>query len=349
MRLDYQWHGRLGWLLAPLLAISALTGAVQVWLQPLPPAQESAPAVQAWAKALDQGLAELARTDPARKIEYINVPREAGAPISVRLLGSDSVEPAWADIDAELGKLGAVRPDSSNPRALLYTLHERLLLGDAGPWILRAVALCTLVAVVMGLSVWWRMRKLPARTPWRRVHRLIGPWFVLPLAIVIVTGFVLRSPDWARAALLPLASAAAPAAKLATPPAAPSATAAQPATLGQALTTAAAALPHSRPIRIYPAAAGVASVRMRGDEWHPLGLDRVFVNIADGSVKRIVRASEQPLTVRYLNVVYPLHIGWLPGAPGVAAAVAVRVVWTLLALSLAALALTGAVQRFRKK
>jgi uncharacterized iron-regulated membrane protein len=348
MRFDYQWHGRLGWVLAPLLAISALTGAVQVWLQPLPAAQETPPAVHTWANAVDQGLAELARANPAAKIEYINVPREAGSPVSVRLLGSESTEPAWVDIDPVQGTLGPVRPDSGNARALLYTLHERLLLGDVGPWILRAVALCTLVAVVMGLRVWWRMRKLPPRTPLRRVHRVIGPWIVLPLAMMLVTGFVLRSPEWTRAALLPLVSAA-PASKLAAKPAAPAATAAQPATLGQALTIAAAALPDSRPIRIYPPAGGVASVRMRGDEWHPLGLDRVFVNTADGSVKRIVRASEQPLTVRYLNVVYPLHIGWLPGNAGVAAALIARLFWTLLALSLAGLALTGAVQRMRTK
>ena len=123
------------------------------------------------------------------------------------------------------------------------------------------------------------------------------------------------------------------------------------ATLGQALITAVKALPQSQPIRIYPANNGVASVRMRGEEWHPLGLDRVFVNVAaaDAPVKRIVRASEQPMTVRYLNVIYPLHLGWLPGSPSVAAALAIRVVWTLLALALAGLAVSGAVQRFRTK
>jgi hypothetical protein len=88
---------------------------------------------------------------------------------------------------------------------------------------------------------------------------------------------------------------------------------------------------------------------MRGDEWHPIGLNNVFVRTADASVVRIVRASEQPLTVSYLNVVYPLHIGSLPGTPGLAATLMVRVVWTLLALALAGLALTGAVQRFRTK
>ena len=345
MKLAYKWHGRLGWVLAPLLAIQALGGAVLLWMQPLPAPQESPPAVQAWAQAVDQGLAALAGLYPTAKIEYVNLPREADAPVSARLLASGSNESGWADIDAVHGTAGALQPDSSQARTLLYGLHERLLLADVGPWVLRAMALTALALVAMGLRVWWRVRRMPARTPLRRLHRLIGPVVVLPVAMMLVTGFVLRSPDWARAALSAWPGQAAAAAK----PAAPAASGLPAATLGQALTAAATALPQSRPIRIYPPRAGVVRVRMRGDEWHPLGLDNVYVSTAGATVQRIVRSTEQPLSVRYLNVVYPLHIGWLPGSPGLAAALGVRVLWTLLALSLAGLALSGAVQRFRTK
>lgn len=347
MKFSYQWHGRLGWVIAPLLAMQALGGAVLLWMQPLPIAQESPPAVQEWARAVDQGVAELARRYPAAKIEYVNLPREAHAPVSVRLLASPSNESGWADIDLAQGKAGTLQPDNSQAKTFLYGLHEHLLLDNAGPWVLRVMALVALVLVAMGLRVWLRVRKLSPVTPWRRVHRLIGPVFVLPVAMMLFTGFVLRSPDWARTVvgLWPAATAATPAA------AAPAAAAPQVATLGQALTAAANALPQSRPIRIYPANKGLVKVRMRGEEWHPLGLDSVFVNVttADAPVQRIVRASEQPLTLRYLNVIYPLHLGWLPGHPSVVAALFVRVLWTLLALALAGLAVTGAVQRFRKK
>ncbi|NPC57687.1 PepSY-associated TM helix domain-containing protein [Caenimonas soli] len=345
MKLAYQWHGRFGWVLAPLLAIQALGGAVLLWLQPLPAPQESPPAVQAWAQAVDQGVAELARRYPTAKIEYVNLPHKADAPVSVRLLASGSNESGWADIDAVRGTAGALQPDSSQVRTFLYGLHERLLLADAGPWVLRAMALAALVLVAMGLLAWWRVRHLPPRTPWRRVHRLVGPVVVLPVAMMLVTGFVLRSPDWARAVLSagPGQAAAAPGA------AAPAASGPQTATLGQALAAAATALPEARPIRIYPPRNGEVRVRMRGDEWHPIGLSNVFVSATDASVRRIVRATEQPLSVRYLNVVYPLHLGWLPGSPGVAAALLVRGLWTLIALALAGLALTGAVQRFRTK
>ena len=86
---------------------------------------------------------------------------------------------------------------------------------------------------------------------------------------------------------------------------------------------------------------------MRGDEWHPLGLNSVFVSTADGSVLRIVRADEQPWSIRYLNIIYPLHLGVLPGSPGLASALFMRMLWTLIALALAGLAMTGMVQRFK--
>jgi hypothetical protein len=169
---------------------------------------------------------------------------------------------------------------------------------------------------------------------------------------MLVTGFVLRSPDWTRELLsarpAPTSAAARPAAPAATP-AAPAANAAQPVTLGQALTAAAAALPQARPIRLYPAISGTIRVRMRGEEWHPIGLNNVFVSTQDASVRRIVRAEEQPLSVRYLNVVYSLHIGAVPASAGPAAALAVRALWTLIALSLVTLAVSGAVQRFRSR
>jgi uncharacterized iron-regulated membrane protein len=348
MKFSYQWHRRLGRILAPLLAIQALGGAVLLWMQPLPARQESPTAVQAWASAVDQGVAALARQYPTAKIEYVNLPPDAQAPVSVRLLASSSNESGWADIDVAHGTAGALQPDSSKARTLLYGLHERLLLADVGPWVLRAIALTALVLVAMGLLAWWRVRNLPSGTPWRRLHRLIGPVAVLPVAMILVTGFVLRSPEWARALLSPAPSQAAAAPKPAAPPASVAA-ASQAATMGQALAAASAALPQARPLRIYPPRNGQVRVRMRGDEWHPLGLNNVFVSTADASVARIVRATEQPWSVRYLNIVYPLHVAALPGSMGVAGTLVMRVLWTLLALALAGLALTGTMQRFKTK
>lgn len=345
MKFSYKWHGRIGQFLAPLLAIQALGGAILLWMQPLPAHEKSPPAVQTWATAVDQGVAALARQYPNAKIEYVNLPNDAQAPVSVRLLASPSNVSGWADIDVAHGTAGPLQPDSSKVKTLLYGLHERLLLADVGVWVLRAIALIALALVVMGLRAWWRVRKLPSITPWRRVHRLVGPVAILPVAMMLITGFVLRSPEWASALLSTAPSQAAGAPKVA----APAAVVPQVATLGQALSAASAALPQARPLRIYPPRNGQVRVRMRGDEWHPLGLNNVFVSTADASVKRIVRADEQPWSVRYLNVVYPLHVAAVPGSMGVAGTLVARVLWTLLALALAGMALTGTMQRFRTK
>jgi uncharacterized iron-regulated membrane protein len=348
MRFSYKWHGRIGQFLAPLLAIQALGGAILLWMQPLPAHEDSPPAVQAWAAAVDQGVATLARQYPQAKVEYVNLPANSQAPVSVRLLASPSNESGWADVDVAHGTTGALQPDSSKAKTVLYGLHEHLLIGDAGPWVLRLVALAAMALVVMGLRAWLRVRKLPSITPWRRVHRLVGPVAILPVAMMLVTGFVLRSPEWTSALLSSAPSKAAAAPKpAASKPAAPAATAPQVATMGQALVAASAALPQARAIRIYPPRNGQMRVRMRGDEWHPLGLNSVFVSTADASVLRIVRADEQPWSIRYLNIIYPLHLGVLPGSPGLASALVMRMLWTLIALALAGLAMTGMVQRFK--
>lgn len=345
MKFSYQWHRRLGWVLAPLLAVTALSGAALLWLQPLPVPQASPPAVPKWSQALDQGLADLAGRHPTAQVDFVDLPREPHAPIRVRLLAPSPGESGWVEVDAAHGTAGALQPDSGYAKTVLLALHEGYLLGDGvGPWVLRAVALTALVLIAMGLRIWWRVRQLPARSPWRRWHRRIGPVVVLPLAMMLVTGFVLRSPDLARATLSTFSVEAVAAPKLASPVASPS----QAVTLGHVLTAASAALPQAHPTRIYAARDGVLRVRLRSEEWHPIGLNYVYLSAADASVLRVVRSNDQPLTVRYLGIVYPLHAGWLPGRPGIAAALAARVMWTLFALSLAAMAVSGAVQRFRK-
>lgn len=344
VKFAFQWHRRLGWILAPLLAVSASTGALLLWMQPLPAPQFDAHAVRAWSRALDAGLADLARRQPAAQIEFINLPREPGTPVRVHLLVAPG-ESGWAEIDAASGTAGALQPDSSDARTVLFAMHERFLLDGIGPWALRAVALFGLVLIAMGLRIWWRVRQLPVRSAWRSWHRRIGPVVVLPLAMMMMTGLVLRWPEMAQAVLGGIASEAEVvqamqrwgALRL-------------PRPYGDVLKAASAALPQAQPTRIYAARDGVVRVRLRAaDEWHPIGLNYVYLRADDASVLRIVRSSDQPITVRYLGVVYPLHAGWLPGSPGVAVAFAARVLWTLFALSLAALAVSGAIQRFKGK
>jgi uncharacterized iron-regulated membrane protein len=341
VKVAYRWHRRLGCVLSPLLALSACSGACLLWLQPLPTLPENPPSTQAWARALDQGLAELARRYPRAEADLVDLPRRPGDPIRVHLRLPDPAEAGWANVDAAHGSTGALQPDSRDARTRLLDLHEHLLHEGIGPWVLRAAALAALVLAAMGLRIWWRVRSLPARSPWRRWHRRVGAIVALPVLMMLATGLVLRWPELAGASLAAIAGEPATAPKLD----ASASPGAREAKLSEVLAAASAALPNARPMRIYAARDGVVRVRLRGDEWHPNGLDNVYLRAADASVLRIARWREQPLAMRYLDVVYPLHTGSLPGHPGTAATIAARLLWTLFALSLGWLAVSGAVQR----
>lgn len=345
MKLAYAWHRRLGWLLAPFVAFSACSGMALLWLQPLSAPPNNPAEVQAWLPALDIGLNELRRLHPAAEIGIVDLPRGPDDMIRAHLHFPVTAEAASVEIDPRTHAVLALQPENRDARAFILRLHEHLLLDSLGPWLLRIVALATLVLLGMGLRVWWRVKRLPARTPWRRWHRRIGPLAMLPVGMMLMTGFLLRTPELPRAVLAGApdrgAEADVSAATLA-------ASAQPPASAGQLLAAAAAALPEARPVRLYAARDGVVRVRLRFDEWNPFGLNYVYVRVSDASVLRVVRASEQPASVRYLNVVYPLHAAWLPGQAGSAVSLLMRVVWTVFALSLLGLAISGAVQALRR-
>lgn len=78
-------------------------------------------------------------------------------------------------------------------------------------------------------------------------------------------------------------------------------------------------------------------------------MHHVYLRAADAAVLSIVRAHEQPPSLRWLDVVYPLHAGWLPGHAPPAIGLAMRALWTAVALSLPVLALGDAAQLFASK
>jgi len=348
MRFAYQWHGRLGLVLAPLFAVSALSGACLLWLQPLPADEPPvAPAtVATWSQALDQGLGELAQRHPGLHVSVVALPGQPGEALQVQLRGAGPAATGWVAIDAKTGSAGALRPDEDDAQAFLLSLHKHLLQQDLGPWVLRAAALLGIVGVVLGLRVWWRVHKLLPRTPLRRWHRRVGAVAALPLLVMLGSGFVLATPELARAVLAPLDPR--PAAPLPQEAASPAATISAPvASLGQALAAASQALPGARPTRVYAARDGLVRVRLRGDEWNPYGMHNVYLRAADAQVQTLLRPQDLPLQTLYLNVVYPLHAGWLPGRAGAAAGVTMRLLWTGVALALVWMTLSGAWSRLR--
>jgi hypothetical protein len=335
----YKWHRWIGWILAPVLLVSASSGIALLWLQPLPSNEDTPPAAAALAKALDTGLAEIGARYPGYRVETVDLPEAVRRPIRAHIRLSGNADAAVVEIDASSGIAGPPIFDVSDAKTLLFHLHDHLLLAEGGRWVLRAIALVALVLIGMGLRIWWRVRKLPTRSQLRRWHRAIGALAMLPLVIVFATGFVLSWPEFARYALSGW-TAVAPAA-----PTLAGGNTAAPASWGDMLVTASSALPHARPTRIYSARSGVVRVRLHAGEWNRFGLNDVYVRADVASVLRVVRSSEQPIAVRYIDFVYPIHSAWLPGEPSAAWRLVMRALWTIVGVSLAAMALSGAAQR----
>lgn len=217
----------------------------------------------------------------------------------------------------------------------LVVLHQSLLAGDAGRWIVGASGLLLLANLVAGaLLAWpragqWRRTLLPrsalAGAPRRFVrHRALGLWALLPAACLVGAG-VLLAFDSATERLV--------AAPLTAPPAL-----AMPAGFAPQIDLATAvAVARSR----YPGAAvsGVGfpspdsawwAIRLRQpDELRrAYGKTRVYVSALDGSVGAELDPLAAPMGRRLVDSLFSFHTGEIAGLAGRFAAFAVGV-WLL--------------------
>lgn len=333
----HRWVGRG---LAALLLVAVLTGAGMQWLQPLPDgASVAAPTVGAQAGALDRGLATLRATRPELQWRLVQLGRPT---LQVEL---DNVQgQRWqAELATADGRLLDLRREDALLGPWLVRLHLWQWLGPAGSWLTGLVALLALCSVAVGLRLWWRLRRTRAPQLRRRWHRRIGIVAVLPLALLFGTATMLSWPGAVRALIVALGGRPAVA-----PPVAPAKADLPRVSAGQALLSAAEALPAARPQRLYQQAPGLLRLRLRGEEWHPYGLSQVYVAEQGGAVLAVRDERQLPLVERYVNVIFSLHSGAVPPWGGPATALLMRFAWTALALALAAMLLTGLPWRQRK-
>lgn len=334
----HRWVGRG---LAALLLVAALTGAGLQWLQPLPDSgTAAAPSLEAQARALDGGLATLQATQPGLQWRLVQLGEPA---LQVEL--DDALGKRWrAELAVPDGRLLALHGEDELLAPWLLRLHRWQWLGPAGSWVTGLAALLALSSVAVGLRLWWRLRRTRAPQLRRRWHRRIGIVAVLPLALLFGTAAMLSWPGAVRTLIVALGGKAA-----AEPPVVPVRADLPLVSAGQALLSAAAALPEARPQRLYHQAPGLLRLRLRGEEWHPYGLSQVFVAEQGGAVLAVRDGRQLPLAERYVNVIFSLHAGAVPPGGSLAIAVLMRLAWTALALALAALLLTGLPWRQRKR
>ena len=208
-------------------------------------------------------------------------------------------------------------------------LHESLLLGAAGVWIMGAAAIVWLLTSLAGLALAW-----PAGwrggTGWRPLHVALGV-VLLPIWIVLAfTSIYLSFPNAIRSVtnvVSPVMAAPVPASRWAGGPV---------VTPDMAVDRALAAVPLAKAFGFTrDFANGRYSVRLvlPGDV-NPAGNSQAYIDFATGRAIAVRLASAAPAGLGFLYWQFPLHSGEALGAPG-------RIVIALSAAALIATCATG--------
>ncbi len=216
----------------------------------------------------------------------------------------------------------------------VYDLHANLLAGEAGNKVNACFAFALAMAASCGMLLWWRGRRYwksgfeyRFRANWKLqiwdLHNLVGFFFNLPLLLLSVSGaYFAFKPAYASAVAAVTRGPAEIAPPRAVMPDAPR------RSLDEILESAERALPDSTPsMMIFPAGRGEAfALRMRrARDPHRIGLNWVYVDPATARVLRVDRFDQQPLGVRIIRLMIPLHYGTIGG-------LATRVLWIFAGL-----------------
>lgn len=349
-----------------LLALLGLTGSLMVWQAELDAALNPAwfahgTACAAPAQPVAQVLALLGQHAPQARPAIVVAPVGPGAAYQVwerrdpatGLRREHFIDPACSQYLGSRVR-GAWRLDRAHAVPLLYELHSRLLVGEAGHVVAGAGALVLLGLTLSGVGLAWprslagwrtalaiKTRASPMRL-WFDVHRALGLWLA-PLAVLMcVTGAALvfsTQARWLVAGVLPTE-------RLAKMPAAsvPAGAAAHlpPDELVQ---QAQRAFPQATWSRLTLPAGGdaVAEVRLLQPAEPRIDTGNTRVRLAaTGQVLARYDPLQAPTGSVVLDWVFPLHSGEALG-------LAARLLWSLFGLLPALLLGSGAWLWWRRR
>jgi len=213
----------------------------------------------------------------------------------------------------------------------LVVLHQSLLAGDRGRWIIGASGLLLLTNLMLGLIAAW-----PRRGQWKRAlkplmarsrvatlyswHRALGLWLAVLGLCVVGAGVLLAFEDATERLLHP-----AP-----VEPAAQPSAAAMPIGMAKATESALARYRGAVVSGIgFPSpenAMWTITLKQRGELQRAYGNTRVFVSAIDGRIVADFDARTASPARRFLNDLFAFHTGQIVGLPG-RIAVSVTGIW----------------------
>lgn len=304
--------------------------------------------------AIERRLDALAPSGSGRTVDSVWTTGGSGDRYDVTVktpAGEESVR-----IDGAGGVLRTMRDGERSVSDTLVVIHQNLLGGDVGAWIVGVSGVLLLSAILVGIGVAW-----PRGRAWRRAfrpppgrlpkvarlygwHRALGLWAGVPAAVLVAVGVSLVFEDGV--ARLLGAPEIEPSARAAGPAAAPSSA----ASFSRVAATALARYPGSTLTAVsFPSGERPSwrvRVRQPDELRRAFGTTTLFIDrggrvLADHDAHRAAPARW------LLDALYPIHTGESAGLPGRLAVLAIGC-W-LVTISVIGLLLWSARRKLRRR
>lgn len=346
-------HRWVGLLLGALLLIQGITGASMVFRNELNRAlhREALTVEPAGARMPVQSLAERVRAlHPQLTLRRIEYPQAADQAFWFRMEGADGGSIRYVAVDPFRGTVRRDGPLIAWPAHWLFELHQALLLGPAGEYIVGCEAIGLLLLAIVGPILWWpgsrglrRSFRITLRSGRYRanrdLHRVAGVALAIVLATSALTGMLLV---W-RTQIQSVVALVAPITKRPAPTVSMRA--------GKALLPLDTIVDGAREAYGVP----VRNVRFPGGNGRvvlvylqamgtvrPRATDQIWFDGYTGKVLATYDAMAVSSGTRLLDWTIPVHTGQALGLPG-------RIVFLLAAIGLQGLVITGFLQWLERR
>ncbi|HWA61736.1 MAG TPA: PepSY-associated TM helix domain-containing protein [Caulobacteraceae bacterium] len=198
-RVWFNVHLWIGLALTLVLAPIGVTGSVLVWRQAL----AQPPGATGTADRPIGAYVDAARAAGVEgRATQVRLPLARGEAVAVTLRAPDAA-PATVWLDPATARVLRVDRRPGGWLGAVHELHETLMAGRPGGWIVGASGLALFVSAATGLWLWFpRLGGLAAALRWRRtallslnLHHQLGFWICAPLAVLSLTGAWLAFGD----------------------------------------------------------------------------------------------------------------------------------------------------------